>query len=213
MIKHIIFDLDGVLVDAKDIHAKAFIDACGKEYAYVDKDYHDQYLCGLPTKVKVSRLGLQHLSEKIYKTKQELTIEAFNKISKDQGLIDLCKSLRSKGITMSCASNSIYNTVHTALVKLGIAEYMSITIGNDNGVAHKPSPEMYEKIMNSLKLSRSEILVIEDSPIGEQAIANAKMNGLIVKNRSEVTKENIYNKIQAVNNEYTNTDGGKRPKI
>jgi beta-phosphoglucomutase-like phosphatase (HAD superfamily) len=85
MNKMIIFDMDGVLVDACDWHRialnKALKEICNYEISLED---HYSVFNGLPTKVKLSKLAESGLIEnskikEIYEKKQEITINTINK--------------------------------------------------------------------------------------------------------------------------------------
>lgn len=200
MINHIIFDLDGVLVDAKKIHADAFIKACRNNKVKITKKKHKE-LCGLPTKVKLDQLGITgDKRDYIIADKQCLTQIAFDDIKPDYDLIALIEFLKLNGLTISCASNSIESTVKLALGKLGVLFLFDMVIGNNTikDMKHKPSPEMYLHIARLLKLLESEILVIEDSPIGQEAIRATQMYGMMVKDRSEVTPNRIVERIEKI---------------
>ena len=97
MIKHIIFDCDGVLVDAKDIHYIAFNQAFRHVMGYtIDKTQHDTELCGLPTMVKLDKCGvkLPRDRKEIYVEKQKITADLFNELKPDLALIDILVSLK-----------------------------------------------------------------------------------------------------------------------
>ena len=69
MIKAILFDLDGVLVDAVKLHEKAFLEAV-KPYREIDEEYHINHLNGLPTKKKLEKLIMNR------QTRQEIGAKA-----------------------------------------------------------------------------------------------------------------------------------------
>lgn len=200
MIKHIIFDLDGVLIDAKEIHSNTFIKACRNNKVKITKKQHKE-LCGLPTRIKLDKLGINgSKAEDIYNYKQTLTERELDNIKPDYDLIALIEFLKLNGLTVSCASNSINSTVRLALARLGIISLFDQIVGNDTivGLKPKPSPEMYLHIASLLQLSESEILVIEDSFVGQEAIRATKMHDLMVKNRSEVTANRIIKRIEEI---------------
>jgi len=80
-IKLVLFDMDGVLVNAKDIHYRALNFALGPKYEISEQDHHTIY-DGLPTKDKLERLTIikglpEGEYENIWKRKQNITIELF----------------------------------------------------------------------------------------------------------------------------------------
>ena len=96
-IKLIIFDLDGVLVEAKNIHYEALNEALGKEYAISWNEHLSTY-DGLKTTQKLDMLsekkGLPIDSHKdIWKHKQELTLNKLRALEPNSGLIQCMSNL------------------------------------------------------------------------------------------------------------------------
>lgn len=199
MIKHIIFDLDGVLVDAVEIHAKAFIQAVFDiKQISISPIWHSNYLNGLPTHKKLENLGITNTIEKqqIHNLKQEYTFNELNNLIEDKELQNILIELRRQKLILSCASNSIQKTVDTILSKLGIIHYFDSIMSNQTVDNSKPSPEMYYKCMIENQLWVPDTLIIEDSEIGQTAIRNSGCKGLIIKNRQDLTLDKIIRVIE-----------------
>lgn len=193
-IRHIIFDLDGVLVDAKDIHFNAFTKAlkqtCGR---IVTREEHDLDLDGLPTMVKLKKLGIEDgFCREVNDLKQEISNKEFNALANDLDLINTLSELKSKGFELSVASNATNNTVAIALKRLGIDDFFTCAYGNESVKKNKPSPEIYYKCMSTVGIWVPQTMVVEDTPIGKQACMAAGLSVLLVESRKDVTLENIY---------------------
>jgi len=197
-IKLIIFDLDGVLVEAKNIHYDALNEALG-DYAISWNEHLSTY-DGLKTTQK-----LQMLTEKkglaveehtnIWERKQQITLEMLKKLEPNQVLIELMESLSKAGYKIAVCSNSIRKTVLTVLSKLGIMEYMDLVISNEDVKNSKPHPEMYWKAISMMSCLPEQTLIVEDSPYGLLAASRSKSHILRVKNPSEVRFKNIIKKL------------------
>ena len=179
MIKHIIFDLDGVLIDAKDIHFTALNTALNEVDSkfIINKDDHLNIYDGLPTLKKLELLthnkGLVSSNyDQIFRRKQEVTKAAFNNIKPNERLYSVLSSLKEKNIIVSVASNSIRETVKTALIRTGLIEYVDFFFSNEDCKLAKPNPEIFLRSMIKAGVSPKETLIIEDSIIGQEA-ANA----------------------------------------
>jgi len=197
-IKLIIFDLDGVLVEAKNIHYEALNEALG-EYA-ISWNEHLSIYDGLKTTQKLQMLterkGLPIDDHKtIWETKQQITLQMLKQLEPNEVLVDLMDKLSSSGYKIAVCSNSIRKTVLTVLSKLGIMEYMDLVISNEDVKNSKPHPEMYWKAISMMSCLPEQTLIVEDSPYGLLAAARSKSHILRVKNPSEVRFKNIIKKL------------------
>ena len=201
-IKLIIFDLDGVLVEAKNIHFEALNEAL----AEINSGYkinwteHLNRYDGLKTFQKLDLLtkekGLPiEVHKQIWEKKQQLTVNKLSSLKIDERLSDLMKTLSNSGYKLAVCSNSIRKTVLTVLAKLGIIEYMDLIISNEDVKNSKPHPEMYWKAISKMSMLPEETLIVEDSPYGLLAASRSKSYILRVKNPSEVSFKNITKKL------------------
>jgi len=205
MTKLIIFDLDGVLVEAKDIHYKTLNQALweiGKSDKYVISEAeHLSIYDGLKTNQKLELLtqnkGLHsNTYETVWNRKQQLTIDAISQLKPDLQKIELFKELRNRGYKLAVASNSIRRSVLVMLAKIGIIEFMDLIISNEDVKNSKPHPEMYWKAMSMMECLPEETLIVEDSPYGLLAASRSRANVLRVDNPSDLTIEKVENKLK-----------------
>ena len=201
-IKLVIFDLDGVLVEAKNIHYDALNEALGKKYAISWNEHLSTY-DGLKTNQKLDMLserkGLPVEEHSIiWETKQKLTLEKLKTLKTDNVLIELMSDLVECGYRIAVCSNSIRKTVLTVISKLGIMEYMDLIISNEDVKNSKPHPEMYWKAISMMSCLPEETLIVEDSPYGLLAAARSKSHILRVKNTKEVTLQTVKHKLNEI---------------
>ena len=204
MIKLIIFDLDGVLVEAKQIHFETLNQALreiGNSEKYViSETEHLSTYDGLKTTQKLELLTLNkglhpNTYETIWNRKQNLTIESISELQPNTKMIGLFKELRKMGYQLACASNSIRRSVLVMLSKIGIIEYMDLIISNEDVKNSKPHPEMYWKSMSMMGVLPEETLIVEDSPPGLLAAGRSRANVLRVDNPSDLTIDKLKNKL------------------
>ena len=192
----IIYDLDGVLIDSKDIH----FNALNKALAEVDTSFiisredHLKKFDGLPTLEKLEVLssdrGLPVSShEGIFRTKQEYTYEHFSSLGQDQLLRELFQLIKKRDIKISVASNCIRKTVQIALVRLGLIEFVDYVISSEDVFRRKPHPECYWRCMIACNSIPSSTVIFEDSYIGRQAAKTSKAHLIPVENREHLTDE------------------------
>jgi HAD superfamily hydrolase (TIGR01509 family) len=198
MIKTIIFDLDGVLVDAKEIHYESLNKALG-EYS-ITWDEHLSIYDGLKTNQKLDMLherkGLpKEKFKKIWDNKQTYTLQSLRNLKYNPDLVTTMTMLVNEGYKLAVCSNSIRKTVLTVLSKLGIIEFFDLILSNEDVKNSKPHPEIYWKAISMVGCLPEETLIIEDSPYGLLAASRSKSHVFRVKSPIEVTYINITKKI------------------
>tara|TARA_R110000787_G_scaffold102000_5_gene207775 strand:- start:1081 stop:1689 length:609 start_codon:yes stop_codon:yes gene_type:complete len=202
MNKAVLFDLDGVLVDACDWHYEALNRAIKQVSNYeISREDHVTTYNGLPTKRKLKMLadlGVIRESDmdRISDLKQELTvgvIEDFciHSISK----VVMMKMLKDAGYKIGCVTNSIKMTATLMLEKTGILDYFDVVITNDQCNFNKPHPEPFIKALVELGSLPQDSIIVEDSPKGLEAARLTGCRVLEVKNATEVTKELFKDKL------------------
>ena len=176
MIQCLLFDLDGVLVDACEIHRvslnKALKEISNTEITSEEHNAELNPLNGLPTKKKLEVLLSQNrIKEKdlknIFNLKQQYTIEEIkNTLKYDQVKIDLHRHNRWNGLKSACVTNSIVKTATLMLECTGQLDYMELIMSNEAVRFPKPHAEGYIKAMIKLGFFPEECVIVEDSPNG-----------------------------------------------
>lgn len=207
MIKLIIFDMDGVLVDIKDIHYKtlnlALSDIDTKyEIPYAE---HLSVYDGLKTSEKLNILSKTKqlpldLHKQIWYAKQKKTIEYINQIKSDPNVRTTLERLKNDGFILAVASNSVRDTVKNVLVATDYIRYIDFFLSNDDVKNSKPNAEIYLKCMIKAGVSPKETIIIEDSPVGIRGANDTGANVLMVKNSKDITYGNIKNSIMGQDN-------------
>lgn len=201
--KLIIFDLDGVLIDSREMHYQTLNDAikavAGPEFMITREEQLSSY-DGLPTKKKLQMLteekGLDtSMYDDIYNKKQYATNEELRNMSLSYKLIEIFWNIKIYNFKIAVASNAIRSTVTTALVSLGILEYVDHIVSNQDVNKPKPYPEMYWDCMKELNAIPATTIIVEDSHIGREAALNSGATLLPVEIPEDVTWSLIYDAI------------------
>lgn len=205
-IKLVIFDLDGVLIDAKHIHFDALNEALPDKFK-ISWAEHLSIYDGLKTQQKLETLTVKknlpiNLYTDIWNKKQQLTAQRFKSLNVSNELIYCMDTLVSNGYKIAICSNSIRKSVLTVLSKLGIIEFVDLILSNEDVKNSKPHPEIYWKAMSSIGVLPEETLIVEDSPYGLLAAFKSKSHIFRVKNSNEVRFENINKKIKEIESGY-----------
>jgi len=196
--KGILFDLDGVLVSAKEIHYQALNEALSKidQKYIISENEHLSIFDGLKTNEKLELLSKtkelpRSLHEQIWNLKQEITLDKICNLQKDLNLIAVFEKLSKLNIKIACCSNSIRKSVINMLANIGIIKYFDLILSNEDVKNSKPHPEIYWKAMSMLSLNPDECLIVEDSPHGLLAAQRSNCKVLRVKNPQEINFEKI----------------------
>lgn len=204
MIKLIIFDLDGVLVDTKKLHYDCLNLALivHDQRYFISWEEHVNIYDGLKTEQKLDLLhfkkGLpKELFKEIWEKKQQLTFEKIKDLRESQKLTETIQQL-SENYKLACCSNSIRKTVISVLSKLNIIQYFDLILSNDDVKYSKPHPEIYWKCISHFGFFPEEVLIVEDSPCGILAATKSHSNLYRVKSPDEVTMFNILNEINNI---------------
>jgi len=203
MIKLVIFDLDGVLVDAKHIHYECLNKALAEvstDYIISEVEHHASY-DGLKTHEKLEKLTINKklptkFYQQIWKRKQVLTLKSISALHQNDKLIELFTKLKNDGYEIAVCSNSIRRSVLTMLSKIGIIEFLDLILSNEDVNNSKPHPEMYWKGMSIMKKLPEETLIVEDSPVGLLAASRSSACVLRVSSPLDVTEEKIYDTLK-----------------
>lgn len=184
----VIFDLDGVLVDTKQLHFQALNEALAEvspDYVISDNE-HSRYFDGLDTTSKLKLLsekkGLPHgLHEPIWLRKQKITKDLLGGIVESTALQHILYFLKDKGIKIGVASNAIRETVEICLDQLGIASLVDFSLSNEDVLKPKPHPEIYWRSMIRGNSDPSRTVILEDSSLGRKAALSSGAKVIPVK--------------------------------
>lgn len=188
MLKGVIFDMDGVLVNSEPMHYKACCKLMEEHNNTINFDYYEKFIGST----------LTHLTESLVKD-YELPItpdEVAAGIQKNReyyikrdgfeiivGVSALLYSLRKANIKMAVASSSPQNYIVRVIKALGIDHYFEKLISGENVENPKPAPDIFRKAMEELGLNKEECLVVEDSMNGVLAAKHAGIPAIGFENK------------------------------
>ena len=203
-IKAILFDMDGVLIDAKDWHFEALNKALrlfGHEISRYD---HLHSFDGLPTRNKLRMLSEEaYLPESLHgfinDMEQQYTREIIEMKCKPVFQHEYALSkLRNQGYKIAVCSNSIRSTIENMMQKASLLQYLDLIMSNEDVQKAKPDPEIYVTAMQRLRLAPQECLVLEDNKNGIKAAVDSGARLLRVNDIYDVNYLNIKARIDEV---------------
>jgi len=205
MIKAIIFDMDGVLIEARDWHFEALNRALRLFGLEISRYDHLATFDGLPTSIKLKILSTRyHIPEAIHDfindMKQRYTLEMVHTMCRPRFHHEYALSrLKSEGYRIAVASNSIRNTIEVMMQRAALDRYLEFIISNQDVARPKPDPEMYNLAVSRMGLCAQECLVVEDNENGLRAAQASGAHVLAVQNADEVTYAAIARRISECN--------------
>ena len=193
MIKAIIFDMDGTMLDTEHVKEEGLKHVGESLNVKIDDQTLTQIrgtnnkrlkeiLCdkfeGLDVDKLLDRRG--KYVEKYFEN---------NPIETKKGLIELLEFLKNHDYKMAVASSSNLEVIKKYLKKVGVIDYFDIIMGGDLVKNGKPDPEIYSKCIEQLNLSKEECIGVEDTANGVLSIHRAGMKAIMIPDLEEPSKE------------------------
>lgn len=206
-IKAVLFDMDGVLIDAKDWHYEALNQALAIFGMEINRYDHLVTYDGLPTKKKLEMLTLERglpraLHGFINDMKQEFTFQlGYAKCKPTFNHQYALSNLKTQGYRMAACSNSIRKTMEVLFERAALTNYFDFFLSNEDVRESKPHPEMYLTAIEKLKLQPDECLILEDNENGIKAAKASGAHLMVIHEVHDVTLENITRRISEIESE------------
>jgi beta-phosphoglucomutase len=205
MIKAIIFDMDGVLIDAREWHYEALNKALRLFGVEISRYEHLVTFDGLPTKKKLQMLSIENrlpygLHTFINELKQDYTMEIVQANCKPVFQHEYALSkLKGSGYKLAVCSNSIRNTIDVMMNKAGLTGYLDFFLSNEDVKNAKPDPEIYLTAINKMELQPAECLIVEDNENGIKAAVASGAHVHRVASPDDVTLTALMAKLNELN--------------
>jgi HAD superfamily hydrolase (TIGR01509 family) len=175
----VLFDLDGVLVDATEWHYEALNRALALFGFTISRYEHLSTYNGLPTRKKLEMLSVERglpvaLHSLINRIKQVYTRDEI--LAKCRPTFEkeyMLNRLQRDGYRLAVCSNAIRDSVELMLRQAGVRDYFEFVISNEDVKRAKPDPEIYLNAIARLGCYPEEVVIVEDAPHGIEAARGA----------------------------------------
>ena len=200
----ILFDMDGVLIDARPLHYEALNAALSPFGLEISHDAHLANFDGLSTRQKLVILsetrGLPHgLHGLINQFKQKLTLEKIPTHCRPEFHHRyLLARLKRDGYRLAMCSNSVRQSVNEMIRSADLENYFELTLSNEDIKHPKPDPEIYLTAAKRLNVQPDRCLVVEDNQNGIQSAKAAGMHVLEVADPDAVTYERVTEMLETI---------------
>ncbi len=196
-IRAIVFDMDGVLIDAKEWHYEALNRALELFGYTITRSDHLKTYDGLPTRRKLELLSKDRglpveLHGFINEMKQRYTIDMVHTRCRPRFVHQYALAkLKSEGYLLALASNSVQDSVSLMMEKANLQRYLDLQLSATDVSQPKPDPEIYHVVMKKLGVKPNEVLIVEDNDHGIKAAVASGAHVLRVNTVEEVNYDNI----------------------
>ena len=179
MIRAVIFDLDGVIVESEDAHIEAERQTFQEHNVGISAEELHTYT-GTMAKVMftelIAKYKLNTTFEEINDQKEKILLKLLEKDAKPtKGVLNLIQELKLRRIKLAVGSSSTKKLVNYILNKLKLTHVFDRVITAEDIECSKPDPEIFLKAAAELKVKPNQCLVIEDSRLGVEAAKRAGM--------------------------------------
>ncbi len=197
MTKTVLFDMDGVLIDATEWHYEALNESLEIFGFSIPRDEHLNRFNGMTTRSKLEILSAEKnlprgLHSIISDIKQDRTLRIAAKMCfPNASHLILLSFLKERDIKVGVVTNSIRLTSEFMLEYAGLTKYLDVLITNEDVASPKPAPDGYRLAMKKLESLPEDTVVIEDGDHGIAAAISAGARVVKVSNPGEVSLELI----------------------
>jgi beta-phosphoglucomutase len=201
-IEAVLFDMDGVLIDAKEWHFEALNRALGYFGYTISRAEHLTTFDGLPTRKKLEILSAERglprgLHDFLSELKQQYTIDQVHLKCKPMFVHEYALSnLKARGYKLGLGSNSIRSSVELMMKKSNLRHHLDVMVSNEDVKKSKPHPDIYLKVAAELGVSPTKCLVVEDNQNGIKAAESAGCHLLVVQSVLDVQLDRLLRAIR-----------------
>ena len=186
MIRTVIFDMDGVLIDSEIVYLRHQKKKLEKKYPWIkesdlyplvgmDNNEDKYFMADLLGGDAEDPTFLQELKE-VYSGVEISYPEIMRPV-----VPSLLKSLKEQGLKIALASSSHMDNILEVLTSCKIRDFFDFVVSGEQFVHSKPDPEIYFHVMKALEVQPEECLIIEDSTYGVTAAHRAGAHVIAIR--------------------------------
>lgn len=207
VIKGVIFDMDGVLLNSEVLYQRFWLEAL-HYYGYPAKKEHIlalRSLTGKNAELKLKSFFGDSLDYEKVKNKRIVLMDEYvrkNGVEIKKGADEILPYLKGKGIKIALATSSPYERAQEHLGMAGLFKYFDQCVCGGMVKNSKPQPDIYLLASEKLGLKPCECIAVEDSPNGVKSAVNAGCKTVMIPDLTPCT-EDLRNDLFAICNDLT----------
>lgn len=179
MIKTVIFDLDGTVLENSEIYNYAFKRVLVSLGAKVEADYSHEGGIGVINNWKhliiKYKLDTKKTLEELAVATQEQYLLQLDEIKLKDGFLEFADKLKESEICIALATTNNWNVVNKILEKFNLSDYFDVITTNEEVKNSKPDPEIFLKTAEKMNTEPEMCIVFEDAISGVMAAKSAGM--------------------------------------
>lgn len=187
MLKAVLFDFDGVIVQSEELHMKTFLELLAPYGVSISKERWYREFAGTGSRNIFERLvkefkidaSVDELVEKRKKLYEGYVRSGA--LKETPGVREFLQALRAKGIKTAIVSGSHKTNVLAALSYFKLEQYFDLIVSGDDIASRKPEPAPFLHAAKKLGVRPEDCIAIEDSVAGCEAARQAGMRLIVVK--------------------------------
>jgi len=202
MLKAVLFDMDGVIVDTEPLHCKAYFKMFDAVNINVSDELYESFTgqATLPICKQLCEIfQLSESPETLVQLKRKFFKELFfndPSLALIEGVLDLIKNYHQNGLTLVLASSASMITINNVFTRFNLDQYFVAKLSGADLKASKPHPEIFINAAKASGFSAKECMVIEDSTNGITASIKAEI--FCIGFKSPNSKNQNYSKANKV---------------
>lgn len=190
MLKAVIFDMDGVIIDSEPIHKKVEKRIFKKLGVNISEEEHNSYI-GMTSKGMWNEIKVRHNFQKSFSVEELIEMEVKNYIELLQssrnidpinGVVEFIDELHKNHIKLAIASSAVRKSIETVVKMFELEKYFEIRISGEDIKKGKPAPDIFLMAARNLGVKPKDCIVVEDSKNGVYAAKEAGMKCIGFRN-------------------------------
>ncbi|MCX7745643.1 MAG: HAD family phosphatase [Clostridia bacterium] len=189
MLKAVIFDMDGVIIDSEPIHHQLEAEQFAEMGLVITEEEHDSFIGTTTKKMWTDLKEKHHVNEPVDVLVKVAKERYYNHITSQKitpipGVVELIKDLNQNGVKIALASSGAKENVHAVLKIFQIKDYFNAVVSGDEVSEGKPAPDIFLEAAKRIGVEPDACVVVEDSTNGVNAAARAGMKSVGFNNPS-----------------------------
>jgi beta-phosphoglucomutase family hydrolase len=189
MLRAVIFDMDGLMVDTEYLHHTSFKKVLEQYGVNPVPNIHGViHVSGVSAEANwelfKEKYNFNADTAELTRSKHKIHLKLLkNNVVPMPGLFELLKDIKEHGYRISIASSSALEQINLIVNRLGITNFFDAITSGEEVTSGKPAPDIFLKAAAKLGIEPTQCVVLEDAMNGMKAAKAANMHAVVVPNK------------------------------